>query len=184
MNLTEDITFEKVTDSTSKPALVPQNRIEAKKYLAPLTEVAEVVQIIIDFYGKPASISSGYRGKTLNTAIGSKTTASQHIYGEALDFSIIGVPVWQVYQDICERKIPNLPYDKLGQVILEKYKTRNTFTWVHISIFTERYKAYRIAAGKSHTPFALLVTEDSSNYSTYEEYKPKLAKLFKTGIVA
>lgn len=94
-------------------------QLVAAKYLC-----THVVDMIRDYYKRPVLISSGYRSPLLNRHIGGSTT-SQHCLGEAVDFTVLGVSVDQVFNDIRSGKIPGLVYDQL---------IHEFGSWVHISI--------------------------------------------------
>ena len=79
----------------------------------------KVLQPLRDHYGRPVIITSGYRCEALNRAIGGSST-SQHMKGEAADFTVSGVPITDTIQVIRNR----LEYD---QLILE-YNS-----WIHCS---------------------------------------------------
>lgn len=75
----------------------------------------------------PFSPNSGYRCSELNQALrGSKT--SQHIFGQAVDFEIPGIPNYELAKWISA----NLIYD---QLILENYTPgKPNSGWVHCSL--------------------------------------------------
>ncbi len=73
--------------------------------------------------GKPLRVSSGYRSKALNKAIGGAAN-SQHITGQAADFTVQGMSVEEVYQWI---KTSGIVFD---QSIFEFGQ------WLHISYAT------------------------------------------------
>jgi len=70
-------------------------------------------------------VSSGFRCRELNTAIGSNSKTSQHVKGQACDFEIYGVDNYEVASYVAE----NLEFD---QVILEYYSPPNG-GWIHVS---------------------------------------------------
>jgi zinc D-Ala-D-Ala carboxypeptidase len=72
-------------------------------------------------YGKPISVTSGFRCERLNKAIGGSGT-SQHCMGQAVDFHVVGVPDVEVAKWIGA----NLKFD---QLILE-FPPEG---WVHCS---------------------------------------------------
>lgn len=72
------------------------------------------------------SPSSGYRSPEVNRLVGSRSTASQHLSGKAVDFEIAGVPNYTLACWIRD----NLQYD---QLVLEFYRGGST-GWVHCSI--------------------------------------------------
>lgn len=63
-------TFEELTDSDGHPELVEQNRVEANQYLLAGKRLSKLMESIRAVWGnKPVKANSGFRGKTLNTAI-------------------------------------------------------------------------------------------------------------------
>ena len=90
--------------------------------LANLQRLAEFLEDVKEALGgKPIMVSSGYRGKQVNDAVGSKDT-SQHRVGCAVDFRVPQLTPDQVVQAIIAS---GLPYD---QVIREFDR------WTHLSI--------------------------------------------------
>lgn len=95
----------------------------------PTEVVAGKLQYLISKVLEPMSmlftyrITSGYRGKALNTKIGG-ATSSQHMKGEAADLVPTRISVKEAYDKIV---LSAIPYD---QVIYEK---RGTTEWIHIS---------------------------------------------------
>lgn len=83
----------------------------------------KVLQPVRDHFGKPIIISSGYRSRALNRAIGG-SSKSQHMTGQAVDFEIPGIDNYTL-ADWIHR---NLNYD---QLILEFYTGGNS-GWVHV----------------------------------------------------
>jgi uncharacterized protein YcbK (DUF882 family) len=69
--------------------------------------------------GKPIIISSGYRSKAVNDAVGSRDTSS-HRLGLAADFRVPGM-----VPDAVVRALLKLPYDQI---------IREFDAWTHISI--------------------------------------------------
>ena len=88
--------------------------------LANLQRLAEFLEVVkTTLGGKPVMISSGYRSKAVNDAVGSKDT-SQHRLGLAADFRVPGMA-----PDAVVRALLALPYDQ----IIREYDA-----WTHISI--------------------------------------------------
>lgn len=81
-----------------------------------------VLQPIRDNFGKPLTISSGFRCKELNDKVGGARN-SQHLIGQAADFHIKGVP----FNDVMMWCVDNLIFDQL----IDEY-SKNTH-WLHIS---------------------------------------------------
>ena len=82
----------------------------------------EVLEPLRDAFGEPVTVSSGYRSKTLNAAVGGSPT-SQHMRGEAADISV-GNPAdnRRLYHLLHTLKLP------VDQAINEY-----DFSWIHVS---------------------------------------------------
>lgn len=77
-------------------------------------------------FGRPVIVSSGYRSRELNLAIGG-SSRSQHCHGEAVDFEVSGFDNMTVAKWIRD----NLEFD---QLILEFFDGVNPHSgWVHCS---------------------------------------------------
>ena len=88
--------------------------------LANLKRLAEFLETVkTTLGGKPVMISSAYRSKPVNDAVGSKDTSS-HRLGLAADFRVPGVA-----PDAVVKALLHLPYDQ----IIREYDA-----WTHISI--------------------------------------------------
>ena len=125
MNLSPHFTFEELT-RTSQTALQDKNRQEAQAFLKPLTELAELLEVIRTHFGKPLKINSGFRGAAVNAGTPGSSKTSQHMKGEAADIAIPGVDDAEIHRWIV--KDSGLKY---GQCILERPPGRS---WVHVSI--------------------------------------------------
>jgi len=105
-------------------------------------------------FGKPIHISSGYRSKQLNTAIGGSLT-SQHCSGEAIDIdmdgSVNGITNKQVFDYIKQ----HLNFDQL----IWEFGTSANPDWVHVSYKTngkqrkQILKAVKQGGKTSYTPY-------------------------------
>ena len=90
--------------------------------LANLKRLAEFLETVkTTLGGKAVMISSGYRSKALNDAVGSKDT-SQHRLGLAADFKVPGMTPDAIVRAIIAAK---LPFDQI---------IREFDAWTHISI--------------------------------------------------
>jgi len=94
------------------------NEEQIANYRALCSEVMEKVRSI---YGKPVTVTSGFRSQAVNKKIKSKPT-SAHTRGEAIDFFIHGVCLGHIMNEVISRE--DIHYD---QIILEFNE------WIHIS---------------------------------------------------
>jgi hypothetical protein len=82
---------------------------------------AEILQPLRDAVGVPVIVSSGYRSRTVNAAVGG-ANQSAHLYGRAADISVPGLtPVM-----VCRRIVGlGLPFDQ----VIEEFGA-----WTHVAI--------------------------------------------------
>lgn len=112
----------------------------------------KVFQSIREHFGVPIHISSGYRSKALNTAIGG-SLSSQHCSGEAIDIDMDGTSVTnaQIFNYIKD----NLSFDQL----IWEFGTDSNPDWVHVSYEStgkqrkQILKAVRAAKGTAYLPY-------------------------------
>ena len=112
----------------------------------------KVFQPIREHFGVPIHISSGYRSKALNTAVGG-SLSSQHCSGEAIDIDMDGTSVTnaQIFNYIKD----NLNFD---QMICE-FGTDSNPNWVHVSYEStgkqrkQILKAVKSAKGTAYLPY-------------------------------
>lgn len=103
-------------DNTPKPNEIANLILLARNVLEPVRA----------HFGVPLNITSGFRCRPLNQAIGS-SPRSQHVKGEAADFEAPPLANPVLARWIAE----NLVYD---QVILEFYEPGDPYSgWVHVS---------------------------------------------------
>lgn len=81
--------------------------------------ISKIIQPLEQHFKKTLNISSFYRSPFLNKQIGGATN-SQHLKGQAIDFTIGGISNHEIFNYIKAY----LPYD---QLILES-------SWIHISL--------------------------------------------------
>ena len=161
MRLSANFTLDELTNTNKSDELRAINRetaLNGQETLKNLTALAQkILQPIRDFYKQPVVVSSGYRCKALNVAVGGSQT-SQRSHGEAADIQIEGVSVDKLFEDLKSGKV--VPLDDVGQVIKEKVGSAE---WIHISIMTPRYSEIQKAKhGSDEAVF--LVTKDGKNY--------------------
>lgn len=118
-------TLEELTHSDTAVRLRIDNQAprEAAERLVALVE--NVLDPLREIFGKPITVTSGYRSKELNRRVGGATN-SQHILGEAAD--IVSDDNRRLFDIIRTR----LPFD---QLIWEKGGR-----WIHVSYSKERQR--------------------------------------------
>jgi zinc D-Ala-D-Ala carboxypeptidase len=127
MKLSKNLTLKEVTKSDTANRLGIDNTPEEFdiKNLRAIAE--EVFQPLRDHFGVPLFVSSGFRSKKLNKAIGG-SKYSQHMVGEALDIDA------DVYGSVTNRELfmfikENLIFDQL----IWEFGDDDTPNWVHVS---------------------------------------------------
>ena len=83
--------------------------------------VDNCLDIVREKYGKPITVSSGYRCPALNKAVGSKNPKSQHTKGEAVDITAINKADNKELFELCK----TLDFDQLID--------ESNLTWIHVS---------------------------------------------------
>ena len=125
MNLSPHFTFEELT-RTGQTALQDKNRQDAQAFLKPLTELAQMLEVIRAHFGRPLKINSAFRSASVNAGTPGSSKTSQHMLGEAADIEIPGIDDAELHRWIC--KDSGLQF---GQCILERPPGKS---WVHVSI--------------------------------------------------
>jgi hypothetical protein len=99
------------------------------EHLENFKKLAEnIFEPIRKHFGVPIMISSGYRSKELNTAIGGSLT-SQHCTGEAIDIDMDGSSNGVTNKMVFDYAKTNLNFDQL----IWEFGTNENPDWVHIS---------------------------------------------------
>ena len=126
MNLSKHFTLAEAGRSQTAVRLGIDNR-PPERFYGTLKETAiHILEPIRQWYGKPFSPNSWYRGPELNKAIGG-AKKSQHMTGEAVDIELPGVP----NIDLARWVKANLEFD---QLILEFWRDDDPSAgWVHVS---------------------------------------------------
>jgi len=126
MNLSKYFTFDELT-TTVHADLSQRNKIEANSFIPNMIALAEsILDPLREKYG-PITVSSGFRGPSLNLRVGGSGT-SQHCKGQAADLcrpdwnweTLDGVVNWIAKESGL----------KFGQAIREKH---GDACWLHIS---------------------------------------------------
>lgn len=105
------------------------NNMPTQEHIENLKKLAEnIFEPIREHFGQPIRISSGYRSKILNKAVGGSNT-SQHSLGEAIDIDMDGTNIKNI--DIFNF-IKTLPFDQL----INEFN----YAWIHVSYSAKNRK--------------------------------------------
>lgn len=122
MNLTDHFTLEELTHSQTAARLGLDNE-PPPDVVDALTRTAHGLEMVRVLLQAPILVSSGYRSPLVNRAVGGAAN-SQHILGEAADFTAPGFGPPEMIVRAIMRSTRPIPYD---QLIVEFGR------WVHIS---------------------------------------------------
>jgi len=126
--ISEHLDLAEVTRSDSAKRKGISNEPTAE-HLENFKKLAEnVFEPIRKHFGVPIHISSGYRSKALNDAIGGSLT-SQHCTGEAIDIDMDGSANGVTNKMVFEYIKANLNFDQL----IWEFGTKDAPDWVHVS---------------------------------------------------
>lgn len=133
MNLSQNLPLSEVIKSNTATRKGIDNtpnkeHIENLKYIA-----VNVFQPLRDHFNTPIYISSGYRSKKLNKAVGGSPT-SFHCYGMALDIDQDNRNSPVTNSDIFFYIKDNLPFTEL----IWEFGNKNSPDWVHVAIDSKR----------------------------------------------
>jgi len=129
------------------------NNMPTPEHIENFKKLAEnVFQPIRDHFGVPIYISSGYRSKALNKAVGG-SLSSQHCQGEAIDIDMDGTSITnkQIFDFIKD----NLVFDQM----IWEFGTDKNPGWVHVSYEStgrqrkQILKAVKIKGKTSYLPY-------------------------------
>jgi len=123
--MTPHFSFNELTNSSSHPDLVEQNRSDAKYFLKQLKYTACTLEEIRTLLGTPLKVSSGFRNGLLNKAVGGSPT-SGHTKGLCADFKPVDMSVEEAYDLVLTNK-SKCP--SLKKCIFESVKGAK---WLHI----------------------------------------------------
>jgi hypothetical protein len=103
------------------------NNTPSGEHLENFKKLAEnIFEPIREHFGVPIHISSGYRSKELNAAVGG-SSSSQHCQGEAIDIDMDGTTITNA--EIFNYIKDNLNFDQL----LWEFGNDSNPDWVHVS---------------------------------------------------
>jgi hypothetical protein len=105
------------------------NNTPSGEHLENFKKLAEnIFEPIREHFGVPIHISSGYRSKELNSAIGGSST-SQHCQGEAIDIDMDGSKGGVTNKMVFDFIKDNLVFDQM----IWEFGTDKNPAWVHVS---------------------------------------------------
>lgn len=132
MQLTKNFTLEELTaSSTAKTRGI--NNTPNPEQLANLSRLArEILQPVRDRWGKPVTITSGYRCPALNKAVGGVAT-SQHLNGEAADICISdNRGLFRLMKRMVEE----------GCITVGQLLDENNGSWIHVSLPSAKHRNF------------------------------------------
>lgn len=136
MKISKHLELSELTRSESAKRLGISNMPTAE-HIENLKLLAEkVFEPIREHFGVPIRISSGYRSKSLNSAIPNSSKTSQHSLGEAIDIDNDGTGIKN--SEIFDFIKNNLEYDQL----INEFD----YAWVHVSYAKNNRKQTLIAS--------------------------------------
>jgi hypothetical protein len=127
MNLSKNLSLKEATKSVTAIRKGIDNHPDHDALMNLIDIANDVFQPLRDHFNVPIGISSGYRSKELNRAIGG-SLKSQHTKGEALDIDA------DIYGQITNKQVfeyikDNLEFDQLIWEFGDDYEP----AWVHVS---------------------------------------------------
>lgn len=144
MKITENFTTSEVTRSDTARRLGIDNSLSIEMLDNAYCFAKAVLQPLREKIGLPFLISSWYRCKALNTAVGGSPN-SAHTRATAIDFVISGLTALQTYETVLNAlKTLHIPFD---QLIFESFtKDGETTQWVHLGWEREnnRYENFKL----------------------------------------
>jgi hypothetical protein len=128
MQLSEHLSLAEVTRSDMAKRRGISN-MPTPEHLENFKKLAEnIFEPIRKHFGVPIFVSSGYRSKALNTAIGG-SLSSQHCLGQALDLDMDGTKNGVTNKMVFDYIKANLNFDQL----IWEFGTKDNPDWVHVS---------------------------------------------------
>ena len=128
MKLSEHLDLSEITRSDTAKRKGISNQ-PTPEHLENFKKLAEnIFEPIRNHFKEPIFISSGYRSKELNTAVGGSLT-SQHCSGEAIDIDMDGRSNTATNKAVFDYIKNNLNFDQL----IWEFGTDSNPDWVHVS---------------------------------------------------
>lgn len=149
MKISKYFTLEECINTSYKEFKEAQEE-EVKQFVNNLYIITNyIMDPIREYYNAPITVNSGFRGVSLNKKIGGVLTSDHTCLngGAAIDFTVKGKTVDEVFKDIISGKIGII----YRQVINEKHK------WIHIA-------SLRFPFNEDDKYLEKLITEDAKTY--------------------
>lgn len=134
MKLTPNFSLNEFTRSDAAQRLGNNNQPDSPRELGNLVKLAETMEKVRALFGAPITVSSAYRNKAVNKAVGGVVN-SDHAQGLACDFMVKGFDKAEIVKRI---RASDIKYD---QLIDEP-------TWVHLGI-GERMRQQNLIARRN-----------------------------------
>ena len=154
MKLSEHLDLAEVTRSESAKRKGISNEPTAE-HLENFKKLAEnIFEPIRNHFNVPIHISSGYRSKELNTAIGGSLT-SQHCKGQAIDIDMDGSSNGVTNKMVFDFIKANLNFDQM----IWEFGNSNNPDWVHVSYEStgkqrkQILKATKVGGSTKYSPY-------------------------------
>ena len=151
MKLSEHLNLSEVTRSETAKRRGISNE-PTPEHLENFKKLAEnIFEPIRKHFGKPIHLSSGYRSKALNAAIGG-SASSQHCKGEAIDIDMDGSSNGVTNRMVFDYIKANLNFDQL----IWEFGTKDNPDWVHVSFSStgkQRKQVLRAVKSGSKTAY-------------------------------
>lgn len=145
MKISKHLSFAEVVRSETAKRRGISN-VPTAEHLENFKLLAEnVFEKVREHFKVPIYISSGYRSKELNDAIGGSKT-SQHSKGQAIDIDMDGSRSKVTNADIYNYIKDNLEYDQL----IWEFGTDSNPDWVHVSYSENKNRKQRLKAVKTN----------------------------------
>lgn len=125
MNLSPHFTLAELTAS-NKAAQLGLDNTPPPELLPRLVLTAEMLERIRSTLNVPITVTSGYRGRELNMAVGG-VTSSDHTQGHAAD---IIAPRFGTPYEVAKLLSPLVSTLRIGQLLLEQV---GRSSWIHVS---------------------------------------------------
>lgn len=140
-NISKHITYKEATHSNTGIKRGIDNTPGNGELIAMKRLAENVFEPLRDHFGKPIRVNSFFRSKELNRAVGGSST-SQHVKGEAIDISGIGISNKDLFNYIKQ----NLDFDRL----IWEFGNDSEPQWVHVSYKADKNRKSVLKATKAN----------------------------------